>query len=289
MKILVTGATGKLGNLVVKELLKLVPPENISVSVRDINKANGLKEQGIDVRYGDFDKPDTLKEAFKNIDKLLIISTDGDNETRIRQHKTALIEAKKSGVKFIAYTSVAQAETSSLPLAIVHKETEAFIKELGIPYSILRNNWYLENEINNFKEALSTGTWTNSIGQGKVGWALRKDYAKACANLLATDGHENSTYELTRKPISTNELVKTIEKLTSKKIVVNNINEETYSKVLATNGLPEPLIGFLVELQNSIRNNSLNVESNDFEKLTHSSLTPIEESVNEMLETIKNY
>lgn len=289
MKILVTGATGKLGNLVVKELLKLVPPENISVSVRDINKANGLKEQGIDVRYGDFDKPDTLKEAFKNIDKLLIISTDGDNETRIRQHKTALIEAKKSGVKFIAYTSVAQAETSSLPLAIVHKETEAFIKELGIPYSILRNNWYLENEINNFKEALSTGIWTNSIGQGKVGWALRKDYAKACANLLATDGHENSTYELTRKPISTNELVKTIEKLTSKKIVVNNINEETYSKVLATNGLPEPLIGFLVELQNSIRNNSLNVESNDFEKLTHSSLTPIEESVNEMLETIKNY
>lgn len=289
MKILVTGATGRLGNLVVKELLKLVPPENISVSVRDINKANGLKEQGIDVRYGDFDKPDTLKEAFKNIDKLLIISTDGDNETRIRQHKTALIEAKKSGVKFIAYTSVAQAETSSLPLAIVHKETEAFIKELGIPYSILRNNWYLENEINNFKEALSTGIWTNSIGQGKVGWALRKDYAKACANLLATDGHENSTYELTRKPISTNELVKTIEKLTSKKIVVNNINEETYSKVLATNGLPEPLIGFLVELQNSIRNNSLNVESNDFEKLTHSSLTPIEESVNEMLETIKNY
>lgn len=289
MKILVTGATGKLGNLVVKELLKLVPPENISVSVRDINKANGLKEQGIDVRYGDFDKPDTLKEAFKNIDKLLIISTDGDNETRIRQHKTALIEAKKSGVKFIAYTSVAQAETSSLPLAIVHKETEAFIKELGIPYSILRNNWYLENELNNFKEALSTGIWTNSIGQGKVGWALRKDYAKACANLLATDGHENSTYELTRKPISTNELVKTIEKLTSKKIVVNNINEETYSKVLATNGLPEPLIGFLVELQNSIRNNSLNVESNDFEKLTQSSLTPIEESVNEMLETIKNY
>lgn len=289
MKILVTGATGRLGNLVVKELLKLVPPENISVSVRDINKANGLKEQGIDVRYGDFDKPDTLKEAFKNIDKLLIISTDGDNETRIRQHKTALIEAKKSGVKFIAYTSVAQAETSSLPLAIVHKETEAFIKELGIPYSILRNNWYLENEINNFKEALSTGIWTNSIGQGKVGWALRKDYAKACANLLATDGHENSTYELTRKPISTNELVKTIEKLTSKKIVVNNINEETYSKVLATNGLPEPLIGFLVELQNSIRNNSLNVDSNDFEKLTHSSLTPIEESVKEMLEIMKNY
>lgn len=288
MKILVTGATGKLGNLVIKELLKLVPANNISVSVRDIAKASELKNQGVDVRYGDFDKPETLKEAFKGIDRLLIISTDGDNETRIRQHKTALDEANRSGVKFIAYTSVAHADTSSLPLAIVHKETEKFIKELGIPYSILRNNWYLENEINSFKEALSTNTWTNSIGEGKVGWALRQDYARACAVILANDGHENTTYELTRKPISVDELVKVIEKLTSKNITINNTDDKTYASILATNGLPEPVVKFIVDLQNSIKNDSLNIESNDFENLLQSPLTTLEDSVKLIIDSIKN-
>ena len=181
MKILVTGATGKLGSLVVENLLNLTSTENIAVSVRDITKANYLKEKGIEVRFGDFDKPESLTTAFKDIDKLLIISTDGDNDTRIRQHKNAINAAKENNVKFIAYTSVGKADTNTLPLAIVHKETEKSIIETGIPYSFLRNNWYLENEISSFKEAVTTNIWTNSIDDAKVSWALRKEYAEGIA------------------------------------------------------------------------------------------------------------
>lgn len=286
MKILVTGATGKLGSLVIENLLELLPVENIVISVRDISKAKQLKEKGIDVRYGDFDRPETLKEAFKEIDKILIISTDGDNETRIRQHKNAVIEAKNSGIKFIAYTSVGKADTSSLPLAIVHKETENFIKESGISYSFLRNNWYLENEINGFKEAISTGVWTNSIGNAKVGWALRKDYAKACAKVLTTEGHENTIYELSRKPISIRDLAMYVEKLKSKQITVNDIDEGTYSNILKTNGLPDPVVNFIVGLQNSIKNNSLDIESNDFEKILQEPITSIEDSIKEIIRVL---
>lgn len=286
MKILVTGATGKLGSLVIENLLKNTTPENIAVSVRDTSKAQHLKDKGIDVRYGDFDKPESLKDAFKNIDKLLIISTDGDNETRIKQHKNAVNEAKIANVKFIAYTSVGKADTSTLPLAIVHKETEAFIKDSGIPYSFLRNNWYLENETNSFKEAISTGTWTNSIGEAKVGWALRKDYAKACAKVLTTNNYNNTVYELSRKPVSVREIVAIIENLTSKKINVNNIDEETYSNILKSNGLPEPVVNFVVGLQNSIKNNSLDIESKDFETLLGEPTTSLEESVEEIVKQL---
>lgn len=286
MKILVTGATGKLGSLVIKNLLELTSADKLAVSVRDINKASDLKEKGIDVRYGDFDKAETLQEAFKGVDKLLIISTDGDNETRIRQHKTAVDAAKYCDVKFIAYTSVGNAENSKLPLAIVHKETEKYIKETGISYAFLRNNWYLENEISSFKEAVTTNIWTNSIDDAKVSWALRKDYAEAIAKVLTTDGHENTVYELSRKPVSVKELVGEISKVTGKEITVNNIDKTQYSEMLKSNGLPEPVVEFIVSLQTSITNGSLNVESEDFEKLLGHPVTSIEDSVKEIINNL---
>lgn len=287
MKILVTGATGKLGSLIVENLLNLTSTENIAVSVRDIAKANHLKEKGVDVRFGDFDKPETLTTAFKGVDRLLIISTDGDNDTRIRQHKNAINAAKENNVKFIAYTSVGKADTNTLPLAIVHKETEKAIIETGIPYSFLRNNWYLENEISSFKEAVSSNVWTNSIGDAKVAWALRKDYAEAIAKVLASSGHENTIYELSRKPISVKELVEEISKVTGKEISVNNIDKIQHSEILKSKGLPEPVVDFVVSLQVSITNGSLNVESEDFEKLLGHSVTSIEDSVKEILNNIK--
>ena len=60
MKLLVTGATGQLGSLVVKHLLTKVPAEQIAVSVRNPQKAAHLKDAGVDVRRGDFTQPDTL-------------------------------------------------------------------------------------------------------------------------------------------------------------------------------------------------------------------------------------
>ena len=95
MKLLVTGATGKLGSLVVDALLKTNAASDLAVSVRSLEKAEALRSQGVDVRHGDFDQPETLEKAFAGVDRLLLISTDGDNETRIRQHQTAVQAAKK--------------------------------------------------------------------------------------------------------------------------------------------------------------------------------------------------
>ncbi|MGG4482944.1 NmrA family NAD(P)-binding protein, partial [Paenibacillus illinoisensis] len=123
MKILVTGATGHLGSLVVEALLKTVSAGDLAVSVRNPEKAEALRAQGVDVRHGDFDQPDTLVKAFAGVDRLLLISTDGDNETRIRQHHAAVHAAKSAGVGFIAYTSVVNAENNTLSLAEVHRAT----------------------------------------------------------------------------------------------------------------------------------------------------------------------
>lgn len=168
MKIAITGATGQFGSLVIEALLKTVPAGDLVVSVRNPEKASDLQARGVEVRHGDFDQPETLESAFAGVDRLLIVSADGDNETRIRQHKAAVVAAEKEDVGFIAYTSVGQADKSELFLAEVHRITEEAIRATGIPYSFLRNNWYLENEIGSIQGALAGAPWVTSAGTVKL-------------------------------------------------------------------------------------------------------------------------
>ncbi len=286
MKILVTGATGNLGNKVVHSLLKLVPAERLAVSVRDPQKASHLKEHSVDVRQGDFDKPETLEKAFSGIDKLLIISTDGDNETRIRQHSNAVAAAKKANVKFIAYTSVADADNSTLALAEVHRTTEAAIKETGIPYSFLRNNWYLHNEASSVQAAVGGAPWLTAAKGGKVGWAVQQDYADAAALVMAEDGHENTVYELSGKPRTTDELVEILSEVLGREVKTAHVSLNEYSSALKSLGMPDFLVTMLTDIQKAIKEGSLDVESRDFEKILGRPQTPLKLGLAQIVEQL---
>lgn len=286
MKILVTGATGKLGTKVVEALLKNVPANELAVSVRNPEKAEGLRARGVEVRQGDFDHPETLATAFADIDRLLIISADGDNETRIRQHTNAVLAAKQAQVKFIAYTSLGNASESSLFLATVHRATEEAILKTGISYSFLRNNWYLENEIGSIQGVLSGAPWVTSAGTGKVGWALQQDYAEAAAAVLLGSGHENTIYELSGKPMTQEELVSTLGTILDKKVPVQQVDDATYTDIMKGAGIPDFVLPILVDIQKGIRDGALDIESNDFEKLLGRPTTPISKSLAQIVSGI---
>ena len=286
MKMLITGATGKLGSKVVETLLKTLPAEQLAVSVRDLKKAEGLKDRGVDVRHGDFDHPETLDTAFAGIDRLLIISADGDNETRIRQHSNAVEAAERAGVKFIAYTSLANATESKNLMAPPHVATEAAIIKTGIPYSFLRNNWYLENEIGSIQGALAGAPWVTSAGAGKVGWALQQDYAEAAAAVLVGNGHENKVYELSGPLLTQEELASVLGVVLGIEISVQQVNDEEYAEIMKGLGLPDFVIPIVVGIQESIRNGSLEVNSNDFEKLLGRPVTPIREALTQIVKEI---
>ncbi|MGM5473062.1 SDR family oxidoreductase [Bacillus pumilus] len=281
MKLLVTGATGQLGSLVVQHLLKKVPAEQIAVSVRDPQKAAHLKETGVDVRHGDFTQPDTLKAAFQGIDRLLIISTaDGD---RVEQHKAAIQAAKAAGVSFIAYTSVVNARESQLVLAHDHAKTEEAIVASGIPHVFLRNNWYVENEKDTILAAVSGAPFLSPIGDGKVGWATRNDYAEAAANALTLSEHDKETYELSGPLRTHTELAHIVSEVSGKEIKVEQIDVDTFGEFLASNGVPKEAVPFVKAIQSGIRDGALAVESHDFETLLARPLTPIKEKIREMI------
>ncbi|ASA24791.1 SDR family oxidoreductase [Paenibacillus donghaensis] len=287
MTIALTGATGQFGSFVAEALLKSVPAHNLAVSVRNPEKAAHLKAQGVDVRHGDFDQPETLDTAFAGVDRLLLISSDGDNDTRIRQHKAAVDAAVRTGVGFIVYTSVGHADESSLFLAPVHRATEEFIRESGIPYAFLRNNWYLENELGTIQAVLAGAPWLTSAGAGKVGWATRRDYAEAAAAVLSGEGRENQVYELSGKPLTQEELAAIVGGVLGKEVPVQQVDDAAYSDIMAGAGVPEAALPIVVAIQAAIREGALDIESGDLEKLLQRPATPLAEGVQDMLNSLQ--
>ncbi|MCY8074939.1 SDR family oxidoreductase [Bacillus haynesii] len=279
MKMLVTGATGKLGSKIVEKLLETVPADQLAVSVRNPEKAEALRGRGVDVRQGDFDRPETLESAFQGIDRLLIISADGDNETRIRQHGNAVAAAERSGVRFIAYTSIANARESKNFLAPTHKATEEAILKTGIPYSFLRNNWYLENEMSSIQGVLAGAPWVTSAENGKVGWALQQDYADAAAAVLSGEGHENTVYELSGELLTQEEIASALGEVLGKEVPVQHVDDAAYRDIMKNAGVPDFLIPMVVDIQKGIREGTLEVSSDDFEKVLGRPVTPIKEGL----------
>ncbi|AHV99584.1 SDR family oxidoreductase [Paenibacillus sabinae] len=287
MKIALTGATGHFGSIVAEFLLESVPAGDLVVSVRNPEKAASLKARGAQVRHGDFDAPETLDAAFAGVDRLLIVSADGDNETRIRQHTAAVDAAKRAGVGFIAYTSVSNADESGLFLAEVHRITEKAIRESGIPYSFLRNNWYLENETGSIQAALGGAPWVTSAGSGKTGWAVRRDYAQAAAAVLTGEGHENTVYELAGRPKTQEELAAAVADALGREVPVLQVDDETYAGIMSEAGVPEAVLPILLGIQRGIREGAIDIESGDLEKLLNRPATPLAEGIRAIIGQLK--
>lgn len=279
MKYLVTGATGHLGKLVVKFLLLQMAPAELAVSVRNPEKAADLAKLGVDVRKGDFDDVESLKTAFHDVERLLIISTDGDADSRIRQHLNAVKAAKEAGVKFIAYTSVADARKSELFLAVVHKTTEEAIEASGIPYAFLRNNWYLGNERSTIQAVMNGAPWITSAGDGKVGWATREEYAEAAANVMLDDSIRNEVFELSGKPMTQAQLASMVGEQLGKQVEVKQVSDQEYVDIMKAAGVPDFMLPMVLSIQQGIRKGTLDILSNDFERVLKRPLKPLNEAL----------
>ncbi|WP_189994321.1 SDR family oxidoreductase [Thalassobaculum fulvum] len=240
MTILVTGANGQLGRLVVDSLRRRAPAAPLAVSVRDPGRAGDLADAGIDVRHGDFDTADTLARAFADIDTLLIVSGDAPVEARIRQHRTAVDAARAAGVGRVVYTSFVDPRPDSpFPFAAIHADTEVYLKASGLAYTLLRNGVYADNLLGFVGRALESGTLAAPAGDGKVAFISRADLAEATANVLLGDGHVGRTYELTGPAaIGFQDVADAVSRHTGREIAYRSIPTAAFEDGLTQAGLP---------------------------------------------------
>ena len=284
-KYLITLASSHFGSLAIDFLLKEnIPAKNIIATVRDPKKGEKLKEKGIEIRIADYSKPETLKEAFKWVDKLLFISgIPGQAVPRDVQHKNVIEAAKACGVKYIAYTSLINCEKNPAILSGDHKATEKMIKESGIKYSLLRNNWYLENDELLWKLCANEGKdLYNALGEQKIGYALRREYAEAAAKILAKK-NPKEIYELTGKPRTLKEVGETLKKIAKKDFKIVDVPKEKMAEKMKEAGYPEYILGTWSFMINDYLKGCLNFESNDLKEALGREPTSLEDGLKELL------
>ncbi|MGC9670503.1 SDR family oxidoreductase [Planosporangium sp. 12N6] len=266
MPIVVTGATGHLGRLIVESLSRRgVPADQIVATGRDVAKISDLAERGVVVKQADYNDIDSLRAAFAGADKLAFVSGSEAGQ-RVPQHRNVVAAAKDAGVGLVAYTSIANAETSSLILAGEHKATEQEIIASGLPYVFLRNSWYIENYTPQLPTYLEHGI-VGAAGDGKVSAATRADYAEAAAAALTTDGHANKVYELGGAPFTMADLAAEVSKQSGKQVTYTDLPVEKYTEVLVGLGLPEQFAAVLADGDRGLAQGELYVEDNDLEQL----------------------
>jgi NAD(P)H dehydrogenase (quinone) len=273
--IVVTGATGQLGQLVIKALLKKVPAASIVAAVRNVEKAKDIAALGVQVRHADYSQPATWDAALKGADKVLLISSSEIGQ-RSKQHKAVIDAAKRAGVKLLAYTSVLRADTSVLGLAGEHRETEADIRASGVPFVFLRNGWYSENYTAGIPTALSLGAVYGCAGDGRIASATRADYAEAAAVALTADNQAGKIYELAGDAAFTlTEFAAEISRQSGKAIGYVNLPESEYKKALLGAGLPEFLAELLANSDTGVSKGALFDEGHQLSKLIDRATTPL--------------
>jgi len=268
--ILVSGASGKLGALIVEELLKLRGADvRVIAGSRDVTKVAGAVATGAEARAIDFDKLDELAAGLADVDRLVMVSTDSFGR-RAEQQAAVVSTAKRAGVKQIFYTSLTRADTSTMHvIAVDHLATEQVLKASGVAYTILRNNWYFENLLMSLPQNLARGTWATSAGEGRVGYAARGDLATAAAR-AALDGpkYAGRTLELSGPERLTAEQVAALAtKVLGKPLSVAHVNDDTLKGILTGAGLPDFLVGLFVGMDAGIRTGALDVASEDLTEL----------------------
>jgi NAD(P)H dehydrogenase (quinone) len=281
--IVVTGATGKFGRLVIAGLLKHVPAHKIIAAVRTPEKAADLKALGVAIRLADYSKPETLQTAFLGAEKILFISGSEVGQ-RVPQHKAVVEASQRVGTSLLVYTSILKADSSDLALAEEHKATEQLIQESGLPYVLLRNGWYFENHTGQLAPAIAHGAILGAAGNGRFASAARADYADAAVAVLTSAGHENRAYELGGDhPYTLAELASEVANQSGKPVVYKNLSGTDYESALVGFGLPQGFAHILADADLGAAKGELTTSSQELHTLIARPTTSLAAAVTDAL------
>ncbi len=199
-KIIISGASGNLGGLTIKELLaRGVPANRLILVSRTPDKEAEYAKLGASVRFGDFTKPESLAAAYAGGTRMLLISVGGSKEEpSTTLLKRAIEAAKAAGVKQIAYTSYIGITRGDVEgLAANHLQTENDLKASGVPWTMLRNSIYMDGLLRQATQMVADGKAVIPPNESPIGYITRTDCAAAAAAVLTTRGNENKAYDIT--------------------------------------------------------------------------------------------
>jgi NAD(P)H dehydrogenase (quinone) len=277
--VVVTGASGQLGRLVVQELLARVSPAEVVLVSRRPEDLRDLADRGLAVRRGDFNDPASLVEAFAGAGRVLVISCGLDNlGGRVNQHRTAIDAAAAAGARHVVYTSISNPVEGN-PQRIVSDEnraTEELLRSSGLAWTVLRNGTYAEVQVPPGSLAVAHGKMYTNAGDGRMTPVSRRDCAAAAAAVLTDDGHEGKTYDITGPDrLSQTDLAALLSEVAGRTVKVHNVNDRILGWGLTKAGFPKPVAREIVDFGKAIREGYYDVAESDVEQLTGRAPRPL--------------
>ncbi|MEO6686033.1 MAG: SDR family oxidoreductase [Dyadobacter sp.] len=270
--ILVTGATGNLGKATINSLLhKGISPNNIAALVRDESKSVELKSKGIQVRIGDYADFESLKNAFQDVDKLLLISSSAEIAQRFEQHKNVINAARESGVNHIIYTSFDMKDLRRSIMAgdvQYHADTSDYLKQIALTYTLMGNTLYADMiPIISGNNILDEGI-SIPAGNGKTPFLPITEMAESLAVVLTTSGHENKKYVIAAETaVSFAEIADLLSEITETTIAYNPIDVSSYIAQLVEQGVSEDDAAYLSRFAGAIAGGEFDTNKSDVKQL----------------------
>jgi NAD(P)H dehydrogenase (quinone) len=277
--IVITGATGQLGQHIVEQLRAQISASSIVAIARDPEKAERLAQLGIQVRVADYDQPHSWQRALTGASKLLLISSN-ELGRRVQQHRVVIEAARSAGVGFVAYTSILHADGSTLALAEEHKATEQVLRESGLAFALLRNGWYMENYTERLGSALQHGAFIGSAARGRIAAATRSDYAAAAVKVLTGEAKSGALYELAGDASFTmDELAAEVSRQLGRTIAYRDLPTPEYQRALVDAGLPKTLASALADADAGVARGELDDRSQRLSALLGRPTTSLRDAV----------
>lgn len=269
-KILVTGATGRLGNAVLRSLVQKIPASDVVAMARDIEKAKPLAALGMEVRQGDYTDYDSLVAAFEGVEKIYLVSAVAFSD-RLAQHKNVIAAAGRAGVRHVVYTSIQRINDELAPIEGVTDSdmaTERMLEQSGLTYTIVQHPLYADDlpfliGANAAKESFSA-----PAGQGRASFATFAELAEAGATLLTQTGYENRTCLLNAgQTWSFQDIADALARLTDKPIEYQPISVQAFIAAREADGWPTSVAKFLSGWGNAIDKGAFDQSSPALEQL----------------------
>lgn len=282
-RVLITGASGQLGRLVIAELLQRLPASALAVTVREPARAADLAALGLTVHAANYDDPASLARALAGIERVLLIASN-ELGKRKQQHRNVIEAARHAGVRFIAFTSLLHADRTPLGLGDEYRDTEAALRESGLSFAVLRNGWYTENITTTAPQEVASGVRAGAAGQGRFSTAARADYAAAAAIVLTGENAPGEIYELAGdESFTLDEYAATLSRVAGKPVRYENLSPSDFRQGLLAAGLPPALADLLPDWDAGAATGALQDDSHTLSQLIGRPTTPLEVSLRGIL------
>jgi uncharacterized protein YbjT (DUF2867 family) len=248
--ILVTGATGKVGQEVVRQLAAASVAAR--ALVRDPAGASHIRIPGIEIAVGDLAKPETLAAAFSGVERLFLLTSAAPDQVELQAN--ALAAALRAGVQHIVKVSVAGGPDSGTQIGRWHWATEKQIEASGIGFTFLRPTLYMQQMFAYAPTIAARGTFSAPMGTGEIALVDTRDVAAVAACALTEPGHGDHIYDLTGpEALSYESVAEAISQAIGKKVSYVHVPPEYAKKQMLADGVPRWLADDMIILTASFR------------------------------------